>query len=568
MDDPYQHDKLTILNDVYHRTLKHDKPYVQPASIHTPLYPHQSTLVQGMELYRDKMIRGFLLGKQAINGKVGIVADGYGTGKTLALLSYLASYGSTFPTMTTELTPNSSKYFYSHDIHTITDASAANLIIVPHHLFGQWKQEIDRHTTMNYVAIETKRMIKGTTMVPLMKNASFVLTTNKCYRAVQDYATLHRIQWNNIMIDEASSIYINSSDTPLQFQFLWLIAANWIPLLFKTPSMNKATMYFSKDRVNLHPELEAWLVDPTFTSYDGTLVASSFLKDYLPFYHPRRSVTVLRNALSHIQESIPLVTPNTQRLSCKPHLTITSLTSYYLARNIEPHIKSKNIPHLFQSLSIPFLSLEAYQQHHPDHKHALIKRKIEEKECMICLEPCEYCTIVQCCYNVYCGKCLLQTTVMHSKCPTCREVLVPSRMACIESLEANQIILSQSKSEVCIDLIKSNKDGKFIIYSSFDNIYYQLFEEIDKLGLKAERIESNLFSLLKTVKRFKEGAINVLFVSQVDLIRGLSLPMTSHLIFYHELPVYELRQVLLHSTQRIGRTAPLQEVHLNSEIQV
>ena len=158
--------------------------------------------------------------------------------------------------------------------------------------------------------------------------------------------------------------------------------------------------------------------------------------------------------------------------------------------------------------------------------------------------------------------------VVNQKCPTCREVLTPENLCCLQVLTEEEKILSKNKSEVCLDILSKNKTGKFIIYSSFDNIYYSLFEEIDRMGLKAERIESNLFSLLKTVKNFQEGKTNILFVSNVDLIRGLSLVTTSHLIFYHELPVYELKQVLIHSAQRIGRKHPLKIIQLNSEIQV
>jgi hypothetical protein len=85
-------------------------------------------------------------------------------------------------------------------------------------------------------------------------------------------------------------------------------------------------------------------------------------------------------------------------------------------------------------------------------------------------------------------------------------------MCCLKDEEQ---ILVKSKSEYCLDIFKNNKSSRFVIYSSFDNIYYQLFEEIDRLGLKAERVESNLFSLLKTVKNFQEGRTNILFVSNV-----------------------------------------------------
>lgn len=119
-----------------------------------------------------------------------------------------------------------------------------------------------------------------------------------------------------------------------------------------------------------------------------------------------------------------------------------------------------------------------------------------------------------------------------------------------------------------MELFKQSKDHRFIIYSTFDNIYYQLFEEIDKVGLKAERIENNLFSLRKTLKKYREGLVTILFVSSIETLRGLSLLSTSHLIFYHEQPSFEARQVLIHASQRLGRKSPLTVLHLHSEIQV
>ena len=126
----------------------------------------------------------------------------------------------------------------------------------------------------------------------------------------------------------------------------------------------------------------------------------------------------------------------------------------------------------------------------------------------------------------------------------------------------------KSKMEICLEVLQKNKDKQIIIYSSFDNIYYQLFEEMDKLGLKVERIENNLFSLRRTIKNYKQGTTHIIFISNVEMIRGISLESTSHLIFYHELPVSEWKEVLIHSAQRLGRVTPLQILHLNSEIQV
>jgi SNF2 family DNA or RNA helicase len=568
MSDGFLFEKLSVLNSVYNNTLVLGKTSPQTSVIKTPLFPHQSTLVSGMHNYRDKMTRGFLLGNQAINGKVGILGDGPGTGKTLSILAYLASQIATFPRMTCELTTNSSKYFFSHELNHLSDTASTNLIIVPHSLFHQWRHEITTHTTLSYVPIETKRVIRGTELAQCMINSTFVLTTNRCYKYVQEYANQYGIQWNNIVIDEASSIYINSSDPALRFQFLWLVTNNWLPLIFKNPSIVKSNLYNLRDRIILNKDLEKWLLDNMHIHYEGQLASSAYLKEYLPFFHTARGNIVLRNSPDIIAKSCQLPDTSSQLIQCRPNISLNSLTSYYLSRSIEPTISSNKIPSLFQALGIPFKNIDEYVTEQPQLKHNLIRRKFSERECVICLEQAEYPTMVNCCYNLYCAKCLLKNTLINMKCPTCRDVLTTDGMCCLQELTQETRMMSKNKIEMCLDILSNNKTGKFIIYSSFDNIYYQLFEQIDSLGLKTDRLESNLFSLLKTIKNFQEGKTNVLFISNVDLIRGLSLGTTSHLIFFHELPVYELKQILIHSAQRIGRQQPLKIIHLNSEIQL
>jgi hypothetical protein len=563
MENGVLYEKLSILNNIYHNTIIPSKTVTQSSVIKTQLFPHQTSMVNGMHLYRDKMIHGFLVENQAINGKVGIIGDPAGTGKTLSILAYLASHIATFPRMTSELTHNSSKYFFSHDLYQLSD-TYTNLIIVPHSLFNQWKQEIVKHTIMTYVAIESKRCLKDESISKNIINSNFVLTTNKCYKFVQEYANQYGIQWNNIIIDEASSIYFNASDPQLRFQFLWLVTNNWIPLLFKNPSISKSSLYHIKDRVNIHPDLEKWLLDNIDLHYNG-LLASSFLKEYLPFLHENRGLIVLRNS-SELINSINLPPIINEVIQCRPNITLHSIISYYVTRNSEPKITSNKIIHLFQALDVDFKEVEDYVTYQPLRKHELIRRKYQENECVICLESCEYPTIVNCCYNIYCGKCLLKNLVITHKCPTCREALLINNICCLQILIQNEII-SKNKIDVCIDILNKNKTSKFIIYSSFSNIFYQLFEEIDKLGLKAERIDNGLFSLLKIVKNFNEGKTNVLFISNIEILRGLSLESISHLIFYHDQPVYELKQILIHSGQRIGRQTPLNIIHLNSEIQ-
>jgi len=572
MNDVYHYEKLVVLNNAYQNTFMDEdvSSFEKSHLIMSELYPHQKALIQGMIRYRERMTRGFLIDQRAMNGKIGVIGDHHGSGKSLAILSYIASTLSTpLPSITNELSDHSIRYFFSHDLLPVSDRNRSNLIIVPHHLFHQWKEEIETHTMMTYVPIETKRMIKENETLLKITTSSFVLTTNKCFRFVQEYASRNGIHWNNVFIDEASSIYFHSMDPSLSFQFLWLVTNQWHSLLFKNPTIHSLQLYELKDRITLHPELEEWLLHRDHEYYDSSALSSAYLKDYIPFQHPQRGLLVLRNSKRFVQESMKLSPIHEYTITCKSNITLNSLTSYLLSRYPSFHLHSKHIPYLFQSLGIEFMIPEHYVELHPTSKHNLIQGKIKDNECLICLETCEYPTIVNCCFNTYCGKCILKNMVLNPpKCPTCRETILLSNMTCLGSLTVQDRLSSKTKIEVCMDLFHKYPQGQFIIYSSFENIFFQMFEEMDRCGIKAERIEENLFSLIKVLRNFKQGTTRVLFISDIKLIRGLSFSSISHLIFFHELPSSELKDVLIHSVQRLTRKTPLEILHLNSEIQV
>jgi hypothetical protein len=592
MQDYNLYDKLVILNDIYSNPiLSNSQQTQQIKEIKSTLYPHQQNLVNGMSVFREKMTRGIVHRNQALHSKIGIIGDPAGTGKTLSILAYLAAHGKTSPTVMSELVPQSSRFFYSHQLYNINDSSGANLVIVPHSLFNQWKSEIAMHTTLKYTAVETKRVLKGCDPAKSMINGTFVLTTSNCYKHVNEYAKLNGIHWNNIIIDEASAIYFNSNDPSLKFQFLWLVTNNWLPLIFRNPVISKPNLYHLKSRVNMHKDLESWLLDNKTAYYEGVLTSSSFFKEYITFSHPLRSLLVLRNSDDTILSSIHLPSIVQEVVKCKPHTTLNSLMHYCdkkrlttprraqistdstgrLAITAEPVadtevITQQNIGSIFQALSVEFTTLPAYIAEQPPQRHELVQRRVDDNECIICFDKTELTTIVDCCNSVYCGTCLLKSVLLNNKCPTCREVVTCNNMHCIDN--TTHINTLKNKLEAIIDIINSEPNGKFIIYTTFDNIFYQIYNDFDNLGIKAERIESNLFAMLKTIKNFMEGTTRVLFVSNVEVIRGLSLTAASHLIFFHELPVYELKQVLIHSVQRIGKVEPLKVIHLNSELPI
>jgi SNF2 family DNA or RNA helicase len=157
----YLYDKLLILNTVYNNTIQPSKTINQSNAIKTPLLNHQLQMINYMHLYRDRMIRGFLSSNKTINGKLGILGEPSGTGKTLTVLSYIASIIEPPTKFSLELENSSNKYFFSHNLYEVNNQRSTNLIIVPHSLFTQWNNEATTHTTLKFVPLETRRFIKG-----------------------------------------------------------------------------------------------------------------------------------------------------------------------------------------------------------------------------------------------------------------------------------------------------------------------------------------------------------------------------------------------------------------------
>jgi hypothetical protein len=535
---------LRVLHTVYNNTLKPNT--ISIPAIKTQLYPHQATLIHGMHQYRAQMTQGMQVDADELRAKIGIVGDPSGSGKTLAILGYLASDLDPHPSF--ELTQYSSPYFYAQrQTHTLI---TSNLIIVPPHLFGYWEDEIKKHTNLNYVSIETRGKLKDE-LIQRILSSTFVLTTSKCYRHIQEFATRHHITWNNICIDEPLYIQLKSSDPQLQFQFLWFITHQWQHLLFRNP-IKKAQLLFLNEP--MHTDLEVMLLDNT--TEDIYMFPSQYIKQYTIYSHSHRGHLVIRNANEHIRRDVP----NEQHsiIQCKSTTTLQALSSISLARNAS--VRSYNIPHLFQALNIESIEPIEYIQMYPD-KEVMIQRKVNENECGICFDSCTYPTMVTCCHHVYCGKCILQNTIIQFKCPTCREVLDIAHMKCLTDFGSSTL---KTKKDACLDIIRTGT--KCLIYISLDKIYHDLWPEIHAAGMHAELITS--FSLRKAVKNFKEGNTTVLFISKIELLRGIGISAISSLLFYHEPSVFELKQTLINTAQQMGRCQPLQIIHLHSEIQV
>jgi hypothetical protein len=118
------------------------------------------------------------------------------------------------------------------------------------------------------------------------------------------------------------------------------------------------------------------------------------------------------------------------------------------------------------------------------------------------------------------------------------------------SEERNPIL---TKQDTCVEYILNHRTQFFLIYTVFENTYYQIQPLLAENGITSDLLDLPLNRFNRSLQAFQTGATSVLFVSNLDLIRGLNLSKADCLILFYEIPVFERQQVLLHSMVRLGQ---------------
>lgn len=529
MEDP-----LSFIQRAYKHTIEYEDgshSHIHLPHIRTELYPHQTHTVQSMKAHKKRMLNGFIHENQKIRGKIGIIADEAGSGKTLSVLAYLSLRDRIQPTLG-ELDPNSNRFFSSHQIPTKQDVSAVNVIIVPQYLLFQWEQEIAKHTKPSFrtFPISSRRILRNHSSPHLICAADCIITTNRMWREVYDYCRGHGIAWRNLFIDEATSIYISPNDGVPTFEFLWLITSDWLSLQFR----------------NMHVDLKT--IEPGATGlYHCNTESSAFYRQIIPWTHPARFLFVLRNGCTY-----PYPPLERSEIVCRQQYTLLNLPPSVLGTNYDGLTHDK-MPDLFNALGLRRHSVAELKQKFG--KSELIDTKLAD-DCSICLEQPQNTVVLPCCMNLFCGACILRQLIMSGQCPMCRNPLTLSHIYPLrsESDSSQNEIIYRTKQETCLEYIRqySDSSNSFIVYTHYENIYYQLQPALQQQGIVCDTLEYNTNKMSRIVSAFHKGAIKVLFISDINAIRGLTLSRATHLLLFSAIPSYESEQILLHSLQRVG----------------
>jgi len=175
--------------------------------------------------------------------------------------------------------------------------------------------------------------------------------------------------------------------------------------------------------------------------------------------------------------------------------------------------------------------------------------------CFICYDTLEYPVLEPNCQNLFCTKCLIKWLQQNNTCPLCRTDINMSNLIYITDDESvkDTAEYKMTKVEKVIDIILKNPEGKFLIFSEYDNTFYPMCEALSRHNLLYVQVKGNIKTRERNLEMFKTGNVPVIFLNSNYNGSGINLTEATDIILCHKMNENTEQQILGRAL-RIGRT--------------
>jgi len=598
---------------------------VPTASLKVPLRTHQQAALYEMEERERTLLGGLDCSGETLYSSYGILGDSVGVGKSLMVLGHISRLSAIPPLGgSISMGKHSTDKVFSTKYNAFTDLSEAGaLIIVPHTLFRQWADYIKKQTNLKGLLIDKKRCLEADTFRADVMGADLVLVSNTLYKEFSKWQRDNEIRWKRVFIDEADTIHIVNGYPRPETRFTWFITASWMNVLFpnETLYMQKATLLTHVFAPNaLFPYLKPHF-DEVYRStrpYDYmrfSMTSYGFFRELINGEHRLRGNLVLRCNDAFIQQSISLPPLYRTNILCRVPLT-QRIISQAIPAEVQQLLHggdvagamtalgvktedttslidavTKNLQKELGKLKLTYEFKAALPYSTPQSKEFALKSledKMKEKEaaikgiqeriegfknemCPICYDEPSEAIITPCCSRIFCGQCILMCLTRNPSCPMCRATGIQKDMKkLVDKADETAIVNAgestpddglEKKPETLMRLFRDNPQGRFLVFSRYDNPFTAMENQIDALGVKVKQLKGNKDAIAATLRAFQGGDLRCLLLNSHYAGSGLNITAATHVVLLHAMTHEEEKQILGRA-YRMGRTAPLHFIRL------
>jgi SNF2 family DNA or RNA helicase len=596
-----------------------------PPEIKVPLRMHQKAMLSSMEHAENMGVNGRQIYNEKLYTNTAILGDRVGVGKSLMVLSHIARMKNNIQMSYNNTSIYNSPSVFSIKQYKISDISSSTLIVVPHNLFRQWQDYIESQTTLVACMIKSKTPFATpegeAKLLSEIKSADFTIVSNTLFQPFMNFVKKNGLEWRRVFVDEADSIHIVNTTHRIKAGFIWFITASWSNILFhRDIRFGGSHMNYAKNYA-FHPQVKLWLEkEMTHSSsneqyYHGTyfnMRSYNYFKDFIST-HPLRGNIIVSSASEFLEQSIHMPLIKEQIIECLPSVASMVIGSL-INDTVRSLLHAGDVKGALQSLGVnesDNLSLiqavnYARQKELDNYKktlafketleystpvakeHALknLREKISSLEqqiktlydrlqnvsqelCGICYDEPDPVTITPCCNQIFCGRCLLTSMQNNPDCPMCRVPISGKKLMMI----GNTPIITSSmdvevggnkpmkKHDALLKLIRDTPNGKFLVFSRYDNPFDQINAACVAEGISIRHVKGNKDVINAVLTSFEKGDTRVLFLNSQYSGAGLNIISATHVVLLHAMTSEEQKQIVGRA-YRLGRTADLNLVKL------
>lgn len=192
--------------------------------------------------------------------------------------------------------------------------------------------------------------------------------------------------------------------------------------------------------------------------------------------------------------------------------------------------------------------------------------EILDDNCTICFSKLDKPVMEPSCQNIFCGGCILTWLNTKGTCPLCRKCINRSELVYIDKDKEYVKPVEEKKNTkeaTIIELIQEKKDGRFIVFSDWDESFNAIREVLKANKIDFVEIKGSINTRTKKIEKFRNGEVNVVFLNSKTDSSGINMQETTDIILYHAMNEGTTKQIIGRAN-RIGRKMPLIVHHLVS----
>ena len=618
---------LEMFQQTFVNALTSESPFTQqPGHMKTPLKAHQLAALHAMKEKEIALRSGFQIPgtQETLFSKYAFLGDRVGVGKTFMVLGHISQM-SLEPLRQqapmSNLHPQSTSACFSILPVVLPEILYDSLIIVPHTIYRQWQDTIKNHTTLKVHFMKTLKDLDKDSFVTSLQESHLTLISNTLLPIFMNSLRARNISptWRRVIYDEADTVKLSQNVEQPQGIMTWYITASFNNLLFTNQYYHSyilrqlPAVFIDSLNPKLRDTIRLQIANHPSVTFFKTQ-SNSYFMNTIKSYHPLRSHLVVMNSDEFLDASVslpPLInqiirceTPYSQQLvqnavsseveamlnagdiqGALQHLGISSHTNVTIVEAV-CDVKKKEIERLerllafkreetyatAQAKEIALKTLEDKITRVQQQMNNIQDRINSNENCSICFDTHTNPVVTPCCSKLFCANCILPWMARTLACPLCRTSFHPSQLCAIQENQEGSSGSSVSrpivqrlpkKSEALLKILEDNPNGKFLIFSRYENPLYTLQENLSNTYPSAT-LQGNKDVIASILTNFEEGRIKVLLLNSRNAAAGIHIPCATHVILLHKM-VHEEEKQILGRAYRMGRTTPLTYVQLLTE---